>query len=79
MRGVGERLDKVVEGERRLVDAAEGQVLLLEGRRLGLGGLLDGGGLARGGLAGADVARLGSEEEVEDELEAVDLDEGVGG
>lgn len=74
VRSVGERLDKVVEGEWGLVDATKRHVLLLEGRRLGLLGLLGGGDLDFGGLAGADVAGLGSEKEVEDELEAVDLD-----
>lgn len=76
MRGVREGLDKVVKGERGLVDTAEREVLPLEGGRLGLLGVGGGGGdggLGRADLTGADVTGLGTKEEVEDGLEPIDL------
>lgn len=80
VRDVCEGLDEIVKGEGGRVDAAEGHVLLLEGGLLGLRGVFDdGGGLGLGGLAGADVSGFGTEEEVEDELEPIDLELGVGG
>lgn len=72
VRSMREGLDKVVEGQRGRIDAAEVQVLLLEGRRLGLVGG-GGGGLRLGGFAGTDVTRLGAEKEIEDKLETIDL------
>lgn len=64
VRGVREGLDEVVPRQGRLVDAAEARVLPLEAG-LAL--------LRLGGLGAADVARLGPEEEVEDELDGVCL------
>ena len=52
--------------KRRGVDAAEGGVFGFEGGEVVVG--------AHGIGSGADVARLGAEEEIEDELDGVDLD-----
>lgn len=62
--GVRERLDKVIKGDWCRVDASETGVHLLE-----VGLVLFAFGLD----AAADVARLGTEEEVENELDSVDL------
>lgn len=62
--GVREGLDKVIKGDWCRVDASETGVHLLE-----IGLVLFTLGLD----AAADVARLGTEEEVENELDSVDL------
>lgn len=64
MSGVRERLDKVIKGNGRRVNTSETGVHLLE-----VGLVLFTFGLD----AAADVARLGTEKEVENELDSVDL------